>query len=110
MDTFKIKKNDKNPALSATLQYSNGSPVDLTGGSIWFNMGNLTDYSPFTSGRAYVIGAGSDSGQCEYRWTGTTDTGSVGKYWGEFEVQWTGSKMTLPANHSLIIDVYEDYN
>jgi hypothetical protein len=108
METFKIKKNDTNPALSATLQYYNGSPVDLSNGSVWFNMGNLTSYSPYFSGNCAILNAAY--GQVEYRWTGSIDTGSAGKYWGEFEVQWAGSKMTLPNNHSLQIEVFEDYN
>lgn len=107
MDIFKIKKNDLNPALTVTLQYNDGTGVDLTNGSVFFIMGNK-DYSPYMSG-ACVIG-GSVLGECEYRWTGSTDTGSVGTYWGEFEISWTGSKMTLPVDHSLQIQVFEDYN
>lgn len=109
MNTFKIKKNDTSPAIAVTLQYANGNPIDLTGGSVWFNMGN-SDYSPYTSGICVITG--SIAGQVEYRWTGTSDTGSVGTYWGEFELQnlTAGSRMTLPADHSLQIQVYEDYN
>ena len=107
MDTFKIKKNDTNPALSVTLQYSDGTNVNLTNGSVWFVMANK-DYSAYTSGLATITDA--TNGDCEYRWTGSTDTGSPGVYWGEFEVIWTGSRMTLPSDHSLQIQVYEDYN
>ena len=109
MDTFKIKKNDKNPALSTTLQYNDGTAVDLNDGSVWFIMANR-DYTPYYSGAAVITG--SSTGNVEYRWTGTDDTGSVGTFWGEFEVQWNdaGSKMTLPSDHSLKIQVYEDYN
>ena len=108
MDIFRIKKNDTSPALSVTLQYYNGTAVDLTNGSVFFNMGNLTTYAPYFSGLCSITSA--VDGQCEYRWTGSVDTGSVGKYWGEFEIQWAGSKMTLPNEHSLQIQVYEDYN
>lgn len=110
MDTFKIKKNDTVPALAVTLQYANGSPIDLTGGSVWFNMGDISNYSAYTSGICVITG--SLTGDVEYRWTGTTDTGSVGKYWGEFELQniTAGSRMTLPSDHSLKIEVFEDYN
>ena len=108
MDIFKIKKEDTNPALSVTLQYSDETPVDLTGGSVWFIMANR-DFSQYTSGLC-TIGTPAGSGVCEYRWTGGIDTGSVGTYWGEFETIWTGSKMTLPSDHSLQIQVYEDYN
>jgi len=107
-DIFKIKKNDINPALVVTLQYNDGTPVDLTSGSVFFIMGNQ-DYSPYVSGLCTITIAGS--GQCKYAWSGSIDTGSPGTYWGEFECQWgTGSRMTLPSDHSLQIKVYEDYN
>lgn len=109
MNTFKIKKNDTIPALAVTLQYANGTAIDLTGGSVWFNMGK-SDYTSYTSGICVITG--SVAGTVEYRWVGTTDTGSPGTYWGEFELQniTAGSRMTLPADHSLRIEVYEDYN
>ena len=108
MDIFKIKKNDTNPALAVTLQYANGNAIDLTNGSVWFNMGNSLTYAPYVSGACVITDA--TNGLCEYRWSGSVDTGSVGTFYGEFEIQWTGSKMTLPNNHNLKIEVYEDYN
>lgn len=107
MQIFKIKKNDNLPALVATFQYSNGSAVDLTGGNVIFNMGNLSDYSKYTSGACVLTDA--VNGQCQYNWTGSIDTGSVGAYWGEFEAIWGGSRMTFPNDHSLQIQVFEDY-
>lgn len=107
MEIFKIKRNDTKPALAATLQYSNGTPVDLTGaGSVIFFMGN-TDYSNYASGLCTITG--STAGTVEYRWAGTTDTGSAGTYFGEFQIYWAGSRMTFPADHSLQIQVFEDY-
>jgi len=107
MDIFKIKKQDINPALAVSLQYNDGTVIDLSNGSVWFIMGNQ-DYTPYMSGLCILTG--STLGQCEYRWTGSSDTGSVGTYWGEFEAVWTGSKMTLPNDHSLQVQVFEDYN
>lgn len=109
MNTFKIKKGDKNPALSVTLQYNDGTAVNLYMGSVYFIMANK-DYTPYMSGLCILTG--SETGNCEYRWQGGSDTGSVGTYWGEFECQWNagGSKMTLPTDHSLQIQIYEDYN
>jgi len=107
MEVFKIKKNDTNPALAVTLQYNDGTAVDLTNGSVWFVMGNK-DYSVYTSGLSVITG--STAGTVEYRWLGSPDTQVPGIYWGEFEMIWTGSKMTLPSDHSLQIQVYEDYN
>jgi len=107
IDVFKIKKNDKNPPIAVALQYNDGTAVDLTDSTPYFIMAHR-DYTPYFSGACVITG--SATGQVEYRWTGTTDTGSVGIFWGEFEVNWTGSKMTLPSDHNLQIHVYEDYN
>ena len=108
MDIWKIKKGDITPALTATLQNSAGSAIDLTGAnSVYFIMGNR-DYTPYYSGTCIITG--SETGQVEYRWTGSIDTATAGNYWGEFEMIWAGSKMTLPSDHSLKIIVYEDYN
>ena len=108
MENFKIKKSDTQPSLAVTLQYNNGSPVDLTGATVYFVMGNLTDFSTYRSGLCTLTTAGS--GQCQYNWN-ALDTGSVGTYWGEFEVDWgSGSVMTLPSNHNLKIEINEDYN
>lgn len=108
MDTFKIKKNDKNPALAVTLQYNDGTAVDLNNATSGFFIMANQDYTPYVSGA--IIFTGSTTGNCEYRWSGSIDTGSPGIYWGEFEITWAGSKMTLPSDHSLQIKVYEDYN
>jgi len=108
VDTFKIKKSDTQPSIEATLQYNNGSPVDLTSSDIYFFMGNTLDYTAYRSGACVITG--SDTGQVKYNWD-VLDTGSVGVYWGEFQVNWgTGSVMTLPNNHNLKIEVFEDYN
>lgn len=108
MQTFKIKRNDTQPTLAATLQYANGSAVDLTNGSVFFVMGELSTYAPYCSGLCTITNA--TAGTVEYAWTGSKDTSGAGKWWGEFEMQWTGSKMTLPVDHSFQIQVYEDYN
>lgn len=107
MNIFKIKKNDSRPALAVTLQYANGSAVDLTSGTVFFNLGT-TLYLPYYSGAAVITDA--VNGLVQYNWTGSIDTGSIGTYYGEFEITWTGSKMTLPSDHSLQVIVYEDYN
>ena len=108
MEVFKIKKSDTQPSLQATLQYNNGSPIDLTNSTIYFIMGKLADYATYRSGTCSTV---SDTGGiCKYDWS-NLDTGSVGTYWGEFEVNWgSGSIMTLPNNHNLKIEVLEDYN
>ena len=108
VDIIRMKKGDTKPVFAVTLQYSNETAIDLTNGSVWFHMGNFNDYSPYYSGLATITG--SDTGLCEYRWEGTTDTGSAGIYWAEFKIDWgNGSVMTLPSNHNLKIEISEDY-
>jgi hypothetical protein len=108
MDIFKIKKNDTLPALSVTLNNSSDEAIDLSNGSVWFNMAHLTNYSSYVSGICVITG--STTGNVEYQWTGSIDTGSVGTYWAEFEFQNSGSKMTFPSDHNLQVQVYENYN
>ncbi|MCK5624936.1 hypothetical protein KAI04_03790 [Candidatus Pacearchaeota archaeon] len=109
VQSFKIKKNDTQPVISATLQYNDGTAINLTEATdIHFNLGNL-QYEPLTSGACIITG--STTGQIEYRWEGVTDTGSVGTWFGEFQVTFgAGSILTLPNNHDLKIEVFEDYN
>ena len=109
MQIFKIKKNDTLPVLAIGLQYANGSAIDLTGaGSVFFRMGNSSTYAPYFSGACVVTG--STTGNIEYRWIGSPDTATTGLFWGEFTVAWTGSRVTLPSDHSFQVQVYEDYN
>jgi len=108
MEIFKIKRNDTLPAISAVLQNSDNEAIDLSDGSVWFNMGNLTTYSSYISGICVITG--STTGNVEYQWVGSVDTGSVGVYWAEFEFQRTGSRMSFPSDHSLQIQIFEDYN
>ena len=108
VNIFKIKKSDTQPALGVTLEYNNGSAIDLTSSTIYFIMGNISDYTTYRSGLCTITAAGS--GQCQYNWD-VLDTGTAGTYWGEFQVTWSpGSVMTLPNNHNLKIEIFEDYN
>ena len=108
MEKFKIKKSDTRPPLNVQLLYNNGSAVDLSSSTVYFNMGALIDRSAYTSGACVITG--STTGNCNYNWS-TSDTDTVGDYWGEFEVNWgNGSIMTLPNNDNLKIQIYEDYN
>jgi len=82
---FNIKKQDTLPKLAVTLQYNDGTPIDLTGGSVFFHMGNLQDYSYFYSGTAEITNA--SNGNVQYSWLGSPDTFVTGNYWGEFRVE-----------------------
>jgi len=107
MAQFNIKKGDTLPVFAVTLQFANGSAIDLTNGSVYIHLGNLSNYSPIFSGACNITDA--TTGKAEYRWTGSVDTATVGTYWAEFKASWTGSQLTLPSEHSLKVNVHEDY-
>ncbi len=108
VQTFKIKKNDTKPFLAVTLQFSDGTAVDLTSGSVQFNLGD-SNFASVMNGVATITDA--SAGQCEWRWNGTTDTNNVGDFFGEFEVTLADSKViTFPNDHSLKVEIYEDYD
>lgn len=108
MDTFKIKTGDTKPYLAVTLQDSDGNAIDLTGATVDFNLGD-SGYANVYTGSAVITD--ETAGQCEYRWDGTLDIGTAGKYFGEFEVTLSDSKViTFPDDHGLIIDVSQDYS
>ncbi len=107
MNIFEIKKGDTLPVFSATLQFANGSAINLTDGSVFLHLGSLTDFSPYFSGACNITDAAA--GKAEYRWTGSPDTFTTGTFWAEFKASWTGSSLTLPSNHSLQVKIFEDY-
>ena len=108
MVQFTIKRGDSLPVFSVTMQFANGSPINLTDGSVFLHLGSLTNYDPFFSGAANITDA--PGGGVEYRWSGNgADTNTTGTFWAEFKATWTGSQLTLPSNHSLQLRVFEDY-
>jgi len=109
-ETFKIKRNDTKPYLAVTFKDSVGSAIDLTNASgISFNMTSDNNvYTSVLSGNCVVTG--STSGQTEYRWA-AGDTNRSGTYLGEFEITYDdGTVETFPADHSLKVKIYEDYD
>ena len=108
MTTFNIKKGDTLPVFSVTLQFANGSAVDLTSSTVFLHLGSFGNFEPVFSGEATITDA--TAGEVEYRWSGNgADTNTTGTFWAEFKASWTGSQLTLPANHSLKVRIYEDY-
>jgi hypothetical protein len=107
-DTFKIKKGDTKPYLAVTLQNSDETAIDLTDATIVFRMGNLSNYQNIPLLGEVTVTSATD-GECEFRWD-EDDTLQVGSYYGEFEITFDDGKVqTLPPDHSLIINIYEDY-
>lgn len=111
MTTFKIKRNDTQPYLAVQMKSEDtGNALNLTAGSkIYFNLStNDNSYTTVLSGAATVTG--SATGECEYRWA-AGDTARSGLYLAEFQVTYNdGAVLTLPNDHSLLIDISEDYD
>jgi len=110
MATFDIKRDATKPFLAVQLLDNNGSAIDLTSTTqIYFRLAtNNNSYTPVFSGTCNITG--STTGNLEYRWT-ASNTARSGLYLGEFEATFTdSSKLVLPSNHSLRVNIYEDYN
>ena len=106
--TFKIKRSDTKPFLAVQLQTTLDVGVDLTGGSVFFNLATSDgNFTPIFSG-ACVIATGS-AGNTEYRWT-TANTNRSGTFFGEFEFLSGNDIQTFPSDHSLTIKIFEDYD
>ncbi len=105
---FRIKKNDTKPYLAVTLQDATGTVIDLTGASAQFNLGT----SSFTNKHsAAAVITDEAAGELEYRWDGINDTDQIGDYFGEFQITYSDTTVeTFPEDHSLKVEIYEDYD
>ncbi|MHA1481848.1 MAG: hypothetical protein ACTSQA_00235 [Candidatus Heimdallarchaeaceae archaeon] len=108
MSIFRIKKNDTKPYLAVVLKEADGTVIDLTDATVQFNLGN-SSYKNVHSASADITDA--SAGEVEYRWDGTSDTNTIGDFFGEFEVTFADETvMTMPEDHSLKVEIYEDYD
>lgn len=106
MPDFSIKRNDLLPPITATLTYSDGTPVDVTGATVRFFMSALTGGTAKVSGAATIV-SGTD-GEVQYAWAGT-DTDTAGDYMAEWEVKFPSTKrLTFPNNGYLAIQILPD--
>jgi len=107
-NTFNIKRNDTKPYLAVQIKSNTGSNVDISNGSVFFNLATSdNNYTIVFSGTCNITG--STTGECEYRWA-SGNTNRSGNYLGEFEVVYNdGAILTAPSDHSLYIKIFEDY-
>jgi hypothetical protein len=98
---FLMVKNDLRPSILATLQYSDGSIVDLTGCTAKFVM---TQSGTEIINKTATVLSPATSGQVRYDWA-SGDTAHVGMYKGEFQITFADTKvMTFPTDGSLDIE------
>lgn len=109
MADFAIKKGDLFPTLITTLEYDDGSPVDLTGyDALEFSMRwpDRPD-TPIIGGAPTIIGD-PENGVVEYVWKpGETDIPGV--YQAKWRVTYPEGKETFPNNTYAEIRVFEDF-
>lgn len=95
MDSFVIRKNDRLPSLTATLQGSTGAAYNLTGDSVKLSMREL-GASTNRIDNASVTVVSATAGTVSYAWA-AADVASTGLYKLEFEVTSSGSlERTFP--------------
>jgi hypothetical protein len=99
-------KNDLKPSVLATLKYSDGTVVDLTGCTAKFHM---KQGSTVLIDKNAVILTPGTSGQVRFDWD-TGDTAYTGLCNAEFEITFSdGEKMTFPTKGDLEIVFREEY-
>lgn len=111
--TFEMVKGDLKPSVLATLKYSDGTIVNLTGCTAKFHMKKGTTVKV---NAAATILTPATNGQVRYDWTGTDTTVTLDAdgyvvYEAEFEITFAdGNVMTFPTKAEFEIkfrDVYE---
>ena len=101
---FSIKQNDTSPSMLATLQDALGVPVNITGATVNFYMGNIN--GNIVDSTATIVSP--LDGQVRYDWV-ASDTANSGMYQAEFEVIYTdGTKETFPNNDYISVVIKPD--
>lgn len=104
---FTIKQSDTSPAIRATLQDANGTPVNITGASVRFHMKSLEGTLVVDQPMAIVT---PSSGVVRYDWQ-TVDTDTAGTFVGEIEVTYLdGSVETFPNTGNFAIVITPELN
>lgn len=105
MSTFKMKRGDLFPPITATLMQAVGTaaavPIDLTTATgIKFAMKKRGASANKVDAAASTVSAAA--GTVKYQWVGT-DTDTAGFYIAEWQITWPGGKQTVPgADYDLI--------
>jgi hypothetical protein len=113
-EQFNIKQNDTLPKIGATLWRDEAKtiPMDLTSAqAVNFHMmerSQLDAASPVLVVEATAQVVDALLGKVEYTWV-QVDTEDDGTYYGEFEVEWSGTdRTTWPNNDYIVIVITKD--
>jgi hypothetical protein len=104
MADFVIKKGNREPSISATLQLGSAA-IDLTGSTVRFLMRKVGGTATKVAAAATVVSAAD--GTVRYDW-GAADLDTVGEYLCEWEIAKAGgNKITVPNDSYLTLLVVE---
>ena len=108
MIVLKFKRHDTLPTVRAVIKYSDTKElIDFgTHATSWFHLKQDQDNLLYLASLATIIG---QYGTVEYNWN-PGDLGTIGDFWGEFQFIMTDGTLTAPTEHSLKIQVLEDYD
>jgi hypothetical protein len=98
-----IKQGDLEPLIAVTLQYSDGTPVVLSGATVQFR------FSTYTRTELFVRDAIIDdinTGDVSYAWQ-AGDTDLAGVFLAEFVVDWPSDRPQTYPNSGYLIQVIE---
>ncbi len=102
---FFIKRGDRLPTLARTLQYQDGSAIDLTGCTVTWVMRTKVGGEIKVSAPATIVSA--LEGRVEYAWA-SPDTSAVGEFVGEWRVLYPdGKTLTVPTLNFVTVHVKE---
>ena len=108
MPTFRIKRNDTRPFLTATLFDGDGAAVDLTGASATFLLADNQGDLVFEKTAVVEPDQVANRGGLRYEWE-AGDLATVGTYRGEFEVTFTdATKQSFPTRGHIWVKVHTD--
>ena len=105
-------KNDRQPSILATLQYDDGTAVNLTGSTVKFHM---SKDGVILINAAAVVVAPATSGVVRYDWAALDTNVTLGsdgfcRCKGEFEVTFSdATKMTFPTKGDFQIIFRNEY-
>ncbi len=100
-----MKRNDRLPALAATLLDGNGAALNLTGTTVAFHMWR-GGASTFKVNASCTVTSAA-GGQVSYDWA-AGDTDTAGEWQAEFEITYTGPRtLTCPNGDNFLVNVVD---
>lgn len=105
MADFTIRANDRLPSIAATLKNADGTPIDLTGATVKFQMSTAAGSNKVNASATVVSAV---AGTVQYDWI-ALDTDTAGDYVGCWEITFASTKkLTCPNGSNYSITVVTD--